>query len=144
MTNRTNNVFRTAVFTLVFAASFGVAEAQAQTFDPGSNHNDTAGSTATTSATEAGPSTTHPATIAPHQSFGQTANPSTDANESGPVENNCDYDMDGDGFVDFEDYITLLSIWARQSSSSTESSSDGATMVDFNAILGLLSAWGSC
>ena len=54
---------------------------------------------------------------------------------------NCVGDIDGNGSVDFEDLLTLLSAW---DSDNPEVDLDGSGTVEFNDLLTLLSAYGDC
>ncbi|MAV54791.1 MAG: hypothetical protein CMJ28_02410 [Phycisphaerae bacterium] len=53
----------------------------------------------------------------------------------------CTGDIDGNGVVDFEDLLSLLSAWE---SGNSDADLDGSGTVEFNDLLILLSAYGDC
>lgn len=144
MTNHTNNLFRHAAFAFAFAASISFAGAQAQNLNnPGESHSNSGGGAAEStaaieSAPSPGPGTTWTKTIAPTQNHGSSAHPSTSANENEPPTNRCAYDFNSDGFVDFADYLQLLSLMANEVETA------GPANLGFDDIVGLLSEWGGC
>ena len=57
------------------------------------------------------------------------------------VPQDCVGDINGNGSVEFEDLLTLLSSW---DSESPAADLDGSGTVEFNDLLMLLSAYGDC
>ena len=57
------------------------------------------------------------------------------------VPQDCVGDINGNGSVEFEDLLTLLSSWDSESSTADL---DGSGTVEFNDLLMLLSAYGDC
>ena len=60
--------------------------------------------------------------------------------DNGPI---CPGDVDGNGTVDFNDLVSLLSAWDSTCSGCPEDV-DGSGTVGFDDLIGLLSAFGPC
>ena len=54
----------------------------------------------------------------------------------------CDGDADGNGAIDFNDLVTMLSLWGPCDGCASDI--DGNGQVEFNDLVALLSQWGSC
>ena len=56
----------------------------------------------------------------------------------------CAGDVDGDGHVNVNDLLSVISAWGTDGGGDCGPDTDGSGMVDVNDLLNVISAWGSC
>lgn len=56
----------------------------------------------------------------------------------------CEGDVDGDGAVDVNDLLLVISSWGTDGGGDCGPDTDGSGVVDVNDLLTVISAWGSC
>ena len=56
----------------------------------------------------------------------------------------CEGDADGDGYVDVNDLLSVISAWGTDGGGDCGPDTDGSGMVDVTDLLNVISGWGSC